>query len=899
MSTPRDVDADFLALPLDALADAALQVARAAGATYAAVRVQQVRETVVRVRDRAVEGTSDVTDAGLSVRVVLDGAWGFAATGRLDPDAAARTAALAAAQRPGRPPARAAPGRARPGRRPAGDVGVLATTSTRSTCLPTSRAPCCSGWGEQVLAAGAAHAEAESWCVKEQKFYADLDGSRTVQQRVRMHPGVTAVVVADDGRVDTVRSPGPAGRARLGAHGRPGRPAGRGGARPGRGRPREARRPVGRARPLRPGHRAQPAVADHPRVGRPRHRAGPGARLRGRLRRHLVRHPRRAGHAPLRQRAHARHRRPGRRARAVHGGLGRRGRARPDAGTSSATASTSATSWTGPWPRSGARRPTAAPTPTRRSTPRSSGCPTSAWPPTRTAPTSTAWSRGRGRDPRPRRPVVVDRHAAVQLPVHRPDVPPDPGRAGRRDAPRRRLPGQHARLLVPAGRRRRAVDVVAGGRAQLRQGPARAGRPGEPRLPRGRRLPGRPSSTPSRRAHERRQTSTAPRRVEQLVDAALAAGGRHGADDVVVVVAPQRRHQPALGREPADHDGHDVARRRSASSWSATSSRAAPTAASPARSAGTEDVERLVADAAAAAARAEAAEDAAAAARRARVGRLRRRAGRGLARAAGRHRPRPRRAVRRLAGRRAGDVRLRRAPGRRPRGPRRAPAPGTARSSRSAPSSSTARATAGPARRGRAPARATSPTSTSHALAAEVVQGLDWQATPGRRGARPAPCRCCSPSASADLFGEWLFSADARTAADGPRRVRPPRRRDPGRRAAHRRPAHRPRRPPPPGARHLRRGVGHEHGRVRLGVRLRPARARHPVPRRRRARRRWSPAGTPRAWPGSRSRRGRATCSSSSTAAPAAPPTSWPGWATGCCSPASGTSARSTSRPCS
>ena len=35
------------------------------------------------------------------------------------------------------------------------------------------------------------------------------------------------------------------------------------------------------AGPLRPGHRPVEPVADHPRVDRPRHRAGPGARLRG------------------------------------------------------------------------------------------------------------------------------------------------------------------------------------------------------------------------------------------------------------------------------------------------------------------------------------------------------------------------------------------------------------------------------------------------------------------------------------------------------------------------------------------------------------------------------------------------------------------------------------------
>jgi len=202
------VDADFLALPLDALADAALQVARSAGATYAAVRVQQVRDVSVRVRDRAVEGASDVTDAGLSVRVVLDGAWGFAATGSLSPAAAAATAALAVrSARVARPlvrrPVELAPVAVQQG------SWVSDYLLDPTTVAGDEQAALMLGWTEQVLAAGGSHADAWVHSVKEQKFYADLEGSRTVQQRVRMHPEVTAVLVADDGRVDTVRSLAP------------------------------------------------------------------------------------------------------------------------------------------------------------------------------------------------------------------------------------------------------------------------------------------------------------------------------------------------------------------------------------------------------------------------------------------------------------------------------------------------------------------------------------------------------------------------------------------------------------------------------------------------------------------------------------------------------------------
>ncbi len=377
MRIPRDVDADFLALPLDALADAALQVAREAGASYAAVRVQQVRETVVRVRDRAVEGTSDVTDRGLSVRVVLDGAWGFAATGGLDVDGAARTAGLAVrSARVARPlvrrPVELAPVAVQQGT-------WVSSYVTDPFDVPTDeQAALLLGWTGQVLDAGGQPRRGRQLgSSRSRSSTPTLDGSRTVQQRVRMHPEVTAVGRrrGRQGRHRPRRSPRRSARGweYLAA---PDAPLAARGARPRRGGPGEARRPVGRARPLRPRHRPQPALADHPRVGRPRHGAGPGARLRGRLRRHVLRHARPARHPALRQRPDDRDRRPRGRARPVDGRLGRRGRPRADAGTSCATGSTSATSSTGPWPPSGARRPTAAPTRTARCTPRCSGCPT-------------------------------------------------------------------------------------------------------------------------------------------------------------------------------------------------------------------------------------------------------------------------------------------------------------------------------------------------------------------------------------------------------------------------------------------------------------------------------------------------------------------------------------------
>ena len=203
--TSPDVDADFLALPLDLLADAALQRARSLGASYAALRVQRVRTSVVRVRDTDVEGVDDLTESGLSVRVLVDGAWGFAASPTLDAASAAATAELAV---------RSATV-ARPlVRRPVELADEPVHTGTWVSAyqqdpfdVPLSdQGALLVDWSSGVLAAGATHVEASVMAVKEQKFLADLAGTRTVQQRVRVHPVVTAVGVDPSGDVDTVRT---------------------------------------------------------------------------------------------------------------------------------------------------------------------------------------------------------------------------------------------------------------------------------------------------------------------------------------------------------------------------------------------------------------------------------------------------------------------------------------------------------------------------------------------------------------------------------------------------------------------------------------------------------------------------------------------------------------------
>jgi TldD protein len=81
-----------------ALALAAIEAARAAGASYADARVAHVRNESVAARERRVQAVGSAETYGLGVRVLVDGTWGFVSSHRLSIDDAARCARLAVAQ---------------------------------------------------------------------------------------------------------------------------------------------------------------------------------------------------------------------------------------------------------------------------------------------------------------------------------------------------------------------------------------------------------------------------------------------------------------------------------------------------------------------------------------------------------------------------------------------------------------------------------------------------------------------------------------------------------------------------------------------------------------------------------------------------------------------------------
>lgn len=88
------------------LCDLALDLARDAGATFADVRGVEERRQEVAIERLSVRRSTDQERFGYAVRVLLDGAWGFATGTRLDRDEITRVtrAALATARASGRVP---------------------------------------------------------------------------------------------------------------------------------------------------------------------------------------------------------------------------------------------------------------------------------------------------------------------------------------------------------------------------------------------------------------------------------------------------------------------------------------------------------------------------------------------------------------------------------------------------------------------------------------------------------------------------------------------------------------------------------------------------------------------------------------------------------------------------
>jgi len=182
---------------VDDLAMEALNAAKAAGASYADVRIGRYRRQSINTREHQVTGVSDVESYGIGIRTLVGGAWGFAATA---------TMTSAGVQQAAQQAARLSRAAKTVQRRPVELAPVAAVKGTWRT--PVTRDPIDVPIEEKVallLAANEAalkvpkirFATSGLQLLREEKTLATTDGTLVTQTFVRVGPGFTATAIGD------------------------------------------------------------------------------------------------------------------------------------------------------------------------------------------------------------------------------------------------------------------------------------------------------------------------------------------------------------------------------------------------------------------------------------------------------------------------------------------------------------------------------------------------------------------------------------------------------------------------------------------------------------------------------------------------------------------------------
>jgi TldD protein len=192
---------------LGALTDAALGAA--ADCQAAELRIERIRSQMVALHDAQPETTADGTDFGMGVRVVVDGAVGFAATVDVRPEEAA--ALVRRAVDMARVTGRAGGGRVELAPEPPhGDVVWSSAFEVDPTSVPAAdKIALLADWSNRLSGHPVvSHTTATLLAVSEQSYLADLNGTRATQHRVRMQCRLEALAVSDSG-FETMRTLAP------------------------------------------------------------------------------------------------------------------------------------------------------------------------------------------------------------------------------------------------------------------------------------------------------------------------------------------------------------------------------------------------------------------------------------------------------------------------------------------------------------------------------------------------------------------------------------------------------------------------------------------------------------------------------------------------------------------
>jgi TldD protein len=198
----RDRRLDFLGsiTPIPAadrkdLADAALNAARTAGATYADVRIARSLSQFVSARERKIQGIGGNESYGAGVRVIANGTWGFAATNIVTPDGIAAAARNAVAIARANAKFQTEPVELAP-QKGYGVVSWKTPIEKNGFDVPIAeKVDLLMAVNDAALKAGANFVNSRIALVNEQKYFASTDGSYIDQDIHRIFPGFGVTVI--------------------------------------------------------------------------------------------------------------------------------------------------------------------------------------------------------------------------------------------------------------------------------------------------------------------------------------------------------------------------------------------------------------------------------------------------------------------------------------------------------------------------------------------------------------------------------------------------------------------------------------------------------------------------------------------------------------------------------
>lgn len=196
----KTVDPDFLALPLAALSDAAISAGKAAGASHVDVRIERTRSGLLALRDTDLQSQSDETVFGIGVRVIVNGAWGFASSPDVSIATAQKMAQIAVSMAKTSKPLSTEEVTLTPEPVYANQQWVSAYEIDPFEVTDLEKISRLTDLSATLLkSSNVNHTSAHSMYVKEQKHYADSYGTSTTQQRVRVQTQIEAISVGSHG----------------------------------------------------------------------------------------------------------------------------------------------------------------------------------------------------------------------------------------------------------------------------------------------------------------------------------------------------------------------------------------------------------------------------------------------------------------------------------------------------------------------------------------------------------------------------------------------------------------------------------------------------------------------------------------------------------------------------